>query len=471
MGVCVKTKKEGLPPAVSELYQWLDTQEAKNYHHYSTIREEKHIISTVSNQDSSSDEKNSTNAIQTTTQLRENLGIFQALGNRGFRLLWISGFLVSISRWMDMVVMGWLVLELTDSYLLLGIVAASRMAPMLVFGLIAGVAADRLNRRKLVMTAWIMKGLLYSLMVFLIATGVIQFWHIVAISFLNGTSATFDWVNRRALISDLVDKGDLSNAIALEISAMYATGIIGGLTGGVFITLIGVSNSYYIMVGMLGVAILLLLRIGPISRVSTVAIESIWKSLAQGFSYVRTKQAMVAVLAVTVVMNAFLFPYIQLLPIFARDVLDIGPKGLGILAASPPAGALISSLTLASMGKLKRPGLIFLIGSISAGGILVLFSLSNYYALSVTLLVTAGIMQAFFAVLQSTILLSLASVEMRGRVMGLLSICIGAMPLGIFGAGAIAELTGAPYIVRLGGAVSAVAVFIILLLTPSLRRL
>lgn len=367
--------------------------------------------------------------------------------------------------------MGWLVLELTDSYLLLGIAAASRMAPMLVFGLTAGVAADRLNRRKLVMTAWTIRGLLYFLMAFLIATGLIQFWHIVVISFLNGTSATFDWVNRQALISDLVDKHDLTNAIALETSAMYATGIIGGLTGGVFITSIGVSNSYYIMVGMLGVSILLLLRIGPISKVSTAVIESIWKSLAQGFNYVRTKQAMIAVLTVTVVMNAFFFPYIQLLPIFARDVLGVGPKGLGVLAASPPAGALIGSLTLASRGSLKRPGLIFLIGSMSAGAILVLFSLSNYYALSVTLLVATGIMQAFFSVLQSTILLTLASVEMRGRVMGLLSLCIGAAPLGIFGAGVIADLIGAPYIVRLGGVVSVIVVFIILLFTPSLRRL
>ncbi len=397
--------------------------------------------------------------------------MFQALRNHDFRLLWISGFLAYICRWMDIVVMGWLVLELTDSYSLLGIAAASRMAPMLVFGLIAGVAADRLNRRKLVMTVWTIRGLLYFLMAFLISTGLIQFWHIMVISFLNGTCATFDWVNRRALISDLVDKRDLTNAIALETSAMYATGIIGGLTGGVFITLIGVSNSYYIMLGMLGVAILLLLRISPVSKVSTAVIQSIWRSLAQGFNYVRTKQAMIAVLAVTVVMNAFFFPYIQLLPIFARDVLGVGPKGLGVLAASPPAGALIGSLTLASRGSLKQPGLIFLIGSMSAGVILVLFSFSNYYALSITLLVATGIMQAFFSVLQSTILLTLASVEMRGRVMGLLSLCIGAVPLGIFGAGVIADLIGAPYIVRLGGVAAVVAVSIILLFTPSLRRL
>jgi MFS family permease len=335
----------------------------------------------------------------------ERVAVFQALRNRGFRRLWSGGFLAYVCRWMDMVVLGWLVLELTDSYFLLGLAGAFRMAPLLVFGLFTGVIADKFNRRRIVMMAWTMGGLLYLALGLLIATGLIQYWHILVISILIGTCFTLDWTSRRALVAELVTENELMNAISLESAAMYITGMIGALFGGVFINLIGFDNCYYLMGGLLSISVFLLYTVGHVPSSHPISPDSVWRTLTQGFRYIWGRQVMVAVLAVTILMNAFMFPYMQLLPIFARDVLSIGPAGLGFLSASPSAGALVCALFLAARGRLKRPGLSFLIGSMGAGIALLVFSFSRLPGLSIALLVALGVGQAFFGTLQSSILL------------------------------------------------------------------
>ena len=199
--------------------------------------------------------------------------------------------------------------------------------------------------------------------------------------------------------------------------------------------------------------------------------KNILANIIEGLSYIFRHQAILAVMVITVVINVMVLPFNYLLPIFARDILQVGSVGLGYLTGISGISAFIGSMILANLGNIRRPGFFFLVGSFGFGALLLAFASSTIYQLSLGILFVDGFCRAIFATFQGTILLHLTSEEMRGRVMGILSLCIGTIPLGILAFGALANVIGTPFVVGISAGLASVMVLMVFFVMPSLRRI
>jgi len=394
-----------------------------------------------------------------------------ALRHRGFRLLWIATLLSSTARWADLVVVGWLTLELTESPLMVGIVAASKMAGYILAPFM-GVAADRMDRRLLLVIAALVNWAVSFIMLVLLLTGWLTLVHIIALSLVSSLTWALDNPTRQAFVPDLVERKDLTNAIALNAVATELTVVIGPALGGILIPAFGISGAYWLIAGIYLMDLVVLFRLKGVKQAIPPVQESPVSSLISGLRYVWSNQTVLVLLVIAFLLNLFAAPYrYSFLPLFARYILDAGPTGYGMLTSMAGFGALLAGLWVVSVGNVRRKGRLVVLGALTWPASLLLFALSTWYYLSLTLVFVAGLTQAITWTLIATLILSNTAQPMRGRVMGLRSGVVISLPLGNFLAGAAAERFGAP---AAQGAYAASAIFIMLaivLLVPSLRKL
>ncbi|MBI4296314.1 MAG: MFS transporter [Chloroflexi bacterium] len=398
------------------------------------------------------------------------LHLFDALQFRRYRFFWVSAILVYAARWIQFVVLGWLVLERTNSAFLVGMAGAFQWLPMLVLGLFTGAVADRLNRRLILIAVQVFTALMSLLLGFLIVTNAVQTWQIMVITLLVGFAWALDWPCRQTIQPDLAGEKNVLNAIALDHTAANIMSILGSVAGGQLITAIGMGNAYYLIGAMYVIAALFLIGIGGTAQSRPPQNYNIKANVIEGIRCCLNNQAILGVLIISLIIHALIFPFRQLLPVFARDILRVGPEGLGYLSAAPGIGSTLGSILLASRGQVRRVGPTFIGGAFVLGSILTLFAFSKIYSLSLTSLAAFGLAVPFFGTLQSAILLRLTEYQMRGRVMGVLSLAIGAMPLGILVFGAIADTIGAPLVVGASALLSAILVGVIFFTMPALRK-
>jgi MFS family permease len=372
---------------------------------------------------------------------------------------------------MDQLALNWLVLELTGSPFYLGMVSLCRAIPILSFTLVGGVLADRFERRKMMMVTQSFAMLLAFLLATLVATGSINIWLIFAIAAARGTMMSFNLPARQTIISDLVPREDLPNAIALNSVTMNLTKIIGPSVAGVLIGAVGVSGCFFIN-GASFLAVLWTLFQMELPRVERKAADSsVRESLTAGFRYVRSNSTMSLLIVVAVVPTFFGQHYQTMLTVFARDVLEIGSIGLGILTSATSVGAIMGALILASFSNTVPRGLIMLSALIGFGAFLVMFSYSPSPVISTILLLGVGATQVTYNASNNTLLQMGVPDEFRGRVLSTLFINRGLVPLGTALVGSMAAIFG----VRL--AVASMASIIVLLgitafaKAPSIRNL
>ena len=394
-----------------------------------------------------------------------------ALRHRGFRLLWVATLLSSTARWADLVVVGWLTLELTESPLMVGIVTGCRMAGYIVAPFM-GVAADRMDRRQLLIIAALVNWAVSFAMLLLLLSGWLTLAHVIGLALVSGLTWALDYPTRQAFVPDLVDGKDLTNAIALIAVATELTVVAGPALGGMLIPTFGISGAYALIAGiyLLDVVVLFLLKEAKQS-IPTVH-ESPRRSLISGLRYVWGNQTVLVLLVIAFLLNLFGAPYrYSFLPLFARYVLDAGPTGYGMLTSTAGLGALLAGLWLVSMGNFQRKGWLVILGSLVWPASLLLFAVSTWYYLSLALVFVAGLAQTIAWTLIATLILSNTTQAMRGRVMGLRTGVIISLPFGNLLAGAAAERFGAP-VAQGAYAVSAILIMLaIVVLVPSLRRL
>jgi len=376
----------------------------------------------------------------------------------GYRCLWLASVLWNQARWMDQVVLGWVVLDMTNSAWHVAVIGAIRWLPLLLFGLVGGAVADRVDRRSLLIGAQAM-GLLVSLgTAAALALGIFDFTLAALVTFLLGVQWALDWPTRRALIPDLVGPQRTVNAIALEAVSMNLTRIFGPLLAGALIAYVSPAAAFLFM-SVLYVLEIGLLKIMPLAvRGRQVASGSMLRYLGDGLRSLRQNEPIVGVLLISAFMNVLVFPYQQLLPVFARDVLHVDAVGLGVLGAAGGIGSLAGALAIASARHVPRSGMLFWVGSLVMSASVVGFALSSYFPLALGLVALGGLGQSAFASLQSTIVLSGASDQLRGRAMGALTLAIGSAPFGTLEIGAVALLVGAPLAVALNAGLCAALV-------------
>ena len=373
---------------------------------------------------------------------------------------------------MEQVVLGWLVLELTNSPWLVAFVGFARSAPYLLSGFISGLVIDRYGRRKIILVAQSCNTLIYIIIATLLWVDQLALWHLVAGALAAGLAWSLDWPARRSLVPDLVGKAHTIDAMIVENFVQNFARIFGPLAGGTLIALLGAQGCYWVLTLLATITLGLLSGLAhrPIDRNALPVRRSPFATAKEGLQYVQSNEPILAVLLITATMNMMAFPYITLLPVFARDILGQGPVGLGILGAGNGIGAFIGLLIINQLRHRVNPGWIFGIGSCLQAITILGFANSPLFGLSVVLLICSGLGQACFSTMQSAIILLSSSDLMRSRAMGTLILAIGAGPLGRLQVGALAQSLGAPFAVSLQSTLALLLVGVIIVKLPKLRQ-
>ena len=426
----------------------------------------------------------STAAPQKTLRRVRALRTFHAFQNRGFRFLWPANFFSYISRWMQMTMLIWYVLELTDSPFLVALVGFFGMGPMLFLGILGGTLADRVDKRKLLIATQVVNLIGAAITAALLLTDQLQIWHAYLMVSLSGIGWALDSPSRRSIILNLVGRTAITNAVALDSMAMHSSRMAGPALAGLLIKFIGVPGGYVVVVALYLVAVSLmwLVRVpsalaaddGSPAETPTPPrgrdSQGILRNLAEGLRYVRGSSTIKATILVTILMNLLVFSYMQMVPVIARDVLMVGPGLVGLLMGIDGFGSLLGSMIIASVGDIRHHGRVYLIGSMIAIIALLLFSFSRSYWLSLAILLILGLGGAGFGTMQSLIVMLVSSAEMRGRALGVISLAIGTGPLGLLMTGAVADLFTPTTAIGLNAAIGIVALALVALLMPSLRQ-
>ena len=406
--------------------------------------------------------------------LTKNLGRaaspLSILRERNFGLVWSSITLAGMASQMETVIVVWYVLNLTDSPFLVGLTASARMG-FNFLALFAGATADRVPRKALLVVVEALLASLAVLMLTLIATGLIQVWHIFIITLAAGLVRIFQQPTAQSLAVDSVSQDRIPNAVALTNAGMNIALVAGPLLGGVLFELFGPDGAYVLVAVLYSLSGLAALLMGA-TRVGAVPKrESVLSAVVEGLRYVKGQQLLWAALLVAVIINITGFAFhTTLMPIFARDVLGRDSVGLGLLISSFGIGALVGSMIWASVSNLRHSGLFCILAVIGWHGTMIVFATSTNFYLSVGILVVTGIMFSSTLVLLLTVLMKTAQPEFRGRIIGLRTLAIYAHAFGSLAAGAMAGVAGAPMTAAISGVLGIIMVIVLAIFAPKLRR-
>ncbi len=397
--------------------------------------------------------------------------VLAALSYPNYRRLWLGSMATSIGHWMQQVALGWVALTLTNSAAWVGAVGFARGIPMLLFSLVGGVRADRMDRRQLLLVMQAATGTLAALLAVAIGTGTVTIELLLIFSFLTGSTMSMIFPTRQALVPSLVERKDLANAVAVNSAMMNGSRIVGPSLAGILLGTVGAVGCFALQAVGFVWALFMTFGLRLPAREAPTRKQTPIQSLLEGFAYIRGNAEIIALLGLAAIPTVFGMPYIQMLPVMARDVLGTGPEGLGILMAASGGGALAGSLAIAFLGNVRRKGLCLLGAATSFGLLLCLFATARTLPVAMALAALVGIAQAVFMALNNTLLQTIVPDQFRGRVMSVHMLTWGLMPIGTLPIGMIASIYGTPTAVMLGGGICAVFSLLTAIGRPVLRRL
>ena len=389
---------------------------------------------------------------------------------RDYRLLWATGGLDNTGRWMDSVVMGLLVLDLTDSAFQVALLFMFRWSPMLVFALISGMVADRSNRWAILMTARGVAVISTSALLVLVAIDRVEPWHVFIASFFLGCIFVLEFPSRRSLIYDIVGSERIVGAMSLETINSTLGKFVGPFLAGLLIELTGFTGPYVFLVAVYVVALVLVIKIESRGPIRTSSSYPFWRTVSTGITYSLKNKVIRSVLMVTFIFNALSFSVESLYPVVARDHLGVGAGLTGILISAPAIGSLLSASVIASLAMVRYHGRIFCLGLTVQMVSVLFFALSPWYPLSVVMLMVAGLGAAGFSAMQTTIIMISSEPQMRGTALGMLGHCIGVAALGGLGVGVVANFLNAQAAVALSISLGLLLLVPVMIFTPLVRQ-
>lgn len=384
---------------------------------------------------------------------------FASLRHHNFKVLWAGLIVSNTGTWMQNVAQGWLVLQLTNSPLWLGLLGLSFALPMIVLPLLGGAVVDRLDRIKLLYFTQTGAMLTALILAILTWTGKVQLPYILIASFISSSLLAFDNPARQSLIPDLVPPSDLLNAISLNSATYTGAALVGPAIAGALLAPLGAGSLFFMnAVSYLAVIFALMTMRNIQPRRLAEKPGSLGKSMLAGLEYAWKNHFILALLGLSALAAIFGRSYQNLLPIFARDVWNGGAAGYGILLSASGAGALVGAFGLASIRRVRRQGAILVTSGLTFSVSIVIFALSPSFWLGALMLFIGGVTSTVFGTIISTFIQMAVPNELRGRAMSLYSITLIGLPsLGALGVGASAELlgglSGAPHAVLIGGIV------------------
>ncbi|HIN37941.1 MAG TPA: MFS transporter [Dehalococcoidia bacterium] len=390
---------------------------------------------------------------------------------RDFRLFWASTFFYSLGTGMEHVAVGWLVFDITGSAFIVGVAAAARMAPLFFLGILSGAMADWLERRLFLLFIALSGMAVAGIMAVVLLTGEPPIWAVVVLVAAGGCMLAFTLTTRNAYTYDIVGPEHALNGLSLNQMAMQAGGIGGAIISGALIELVG-PGWQYLAVGAsyLGSALVLLV-IGRSTRTAQPLREPVLQNLVGYLRFLRENRLIFILMCLTSITEVLGFTHMTLLPVFAKEVLHVGPAGLGYLTAVRQAGGLLGLALLANLRDYQRKGLLMFIIATGFGVGLMAFSVSA--ALVYFIIVLAAVNACAMAVdtLYKTLMQSNVPDGQRGRAMGSWVLSIGAAPVGHLGVGGLATALGAQGALLVNGAVLAGISLVAAIGLPKIRRL
>jgi MFS family permease len=399
---------------------------------------------------------------------RRRFRAFKSLYTPNYRLLWI-GMLFNIGAMqVNIVARSWLAYDLSGSALILGVVAMARGLPQIIFSPLGGVAADRFDKRKLLIISQSMLCVLALVNALLVQTGLITVWQLIVIGLVQGMIFPFTMPTRQAALPHLVSDEDLPNALAMDSAGRNLNRVLAPSLAGVLIAWDPVVAFYTIAVFYL-VSALTLTRLPSIPSVADNT-RNVMQQMASGFRYIFASKRLLTLIGMAFIAVVLGMPFQQMLPVFQASVLNAGPEKLGFMYAAVGAGALVGSLLVAYRSDDPRRQTYQLIAGIGFGGFLIPFALSRSLGLSLAMLVLVGLCSEIFMTVNRMMVLLNTEARLYGRVMGTYAMTFSLMPIATLPMGALVDAIGAPDTVAGAGFLLAAAVAGVSFLLPRIWR-
>lgn len=373
-------------------------------------------------------------------------------------------------RWLELLAIGIFVFEVTGSALLVAVMTIARQLPLALFGTFIGPVAERTNRKYLLIAGFSLMTLSTGCMGVLASLGVIEIWHIAICVFINGSCWALDYPVRRTLIGEFAGAERLGTGISLDSATNNITRMIGPLAGGVAYGLVGLKGAFIVS----GVAhlfcVLIAVTLVLDHSKTKAAFVPYLEMLKQGLNIVRGSRELIGIYLITIILNVFGFPYASMVPVLGRARYQVEPALIGLLSAAEGAGAFAGALFIAFVARPAWFKRLYLYGAVLFVFLVFCLSFATQYWMAMSILLLAGLGMAGFGAMQSTLVLLLAPPEARSRLMGLLSVCIGCAPIGLFNLGLLADWFGAPTALTVVSSVGLILLAATVFFVPQVRR-
>jgi MFS family permease len=358
-----------------------------------------------------------------------------------FWRLWFVGLIVATVRWVETVAVGIVVYQRTDSAFLVSMMTMLRLLPMGLFGVFLGALAERFDRRLTLIIVVLLMICTSAILAVLDQAGQLEIWHLAVASFINGCGWCTDNPVRRVMIGEVVGRERMGTAMSLDVGANNASRMVGPAVGGFLLASTGIQGAFILSVLMYCTALWAVLTVH--SRMPHAAGSgAVLAQIAEGLALVRTDRRLIGVLIVTVIYNIFAWPFTSMIPVIGRDRLYLGPEGVGLLATMDGIGAFVGAFLVVLWLTPRWYGKAYLGGVICYLIMVVIFALVQSPALAGAALLMTGLGGAGFATMQATLVYLASPPEMRSRILGVLTVCIGTGPIGFVWLGWLADRIG-----------------------------
>ncbi len=401
-----------------------------------------------------------------------NVPALVVLQDRNFQFLWSARWIHEISRRMELIVLGYLVLELTSSAFQVGLISVFLNAPRPPLSLVAGMLADRLDRWRILVGMHIIYLIIASCLLALLAVGTIQPWHVFLAVLLQGTAKVLDDPTRRASLFDLAGQDRIAHAMSLETITNNGGKILGPMAGGFVLQFYGFTGAFIILVVLDVLAAFLIFKMRLPDRSATIVRDTAFlQGIKSGIGHSFSDKFVLGVLTISLVMNGMVLPLQYFIPVIATDVLKVGPALGGLLGSADGIGAFIGAIIIGSRQRYTFHGRYFVIGALIVAVGVVAVAWSPWFAVSFLLLLSAGVGQSGFSTMQSTILMLSSPAEMRGRIMGSQGLVNGLGHLiGGVEIGAIAQAFTISLAIGINAGIGILLMLPVIILTPLVWR-
>lgn len=387
-----------------------------------------------------------------------------------FRTLFGTTLATNSGFWMWIIASGWLALLLTDSPFFVGLVGFVGGIPTLMFGIFVGAIIDRFSRRSVLMLAQTIVSIIAVTLALLLFLDMLEPWQLLVGAFINGTCMSVIFPTRNAMVANLVPAHHLANAVALNAAGQNATRVVGPALAGPMIALAGVDGTFAVCAALQVVAFVVSGKLPAQVAADGVAGSSMLQSVGVGLKTVWNSEYLLGMIILAGVPTMFLMPYVNLMPVFARDVLGLGSTGLGILMAANGFGAVLGSLYVAgSRGLTGNPNVLIGTG-VGFALVLIAFALTPVTYIGAALILVAGFISAVFLAVNNTLIQLYVDDAVRGRVLGIYVLTWGLLPVGTLPAGAMADAAGAPIALVVMSLAALAVMLVVAIRFPAVRR-